>query len=69
MKSLSNEKMELVQGGDGCSTTANVLGTIAFGFTMAALFVNPVTAPLAATLVATQGAVFGGVSLGVGWMC
>lgn len=69
MKSLSFDEMESLNGGDNCSTTANVLGTIALGFTIAAFFINPVTAPIAATLVGTQGAVFSGVSLGMGWMC
>ncbi len=67
MKELSIEKMEILKGGDTCSTTANVLGTIGFAVGVAALF-TPVGA-VATTLLVSQGFVFGGVGMLTGWMC
>lgn len=68
MKSLSIERMESIQGGSTCSTTANVLGTIGWGLGIAAFFV-PGGQIVTLALLGSQGAVFGTVGMAMGWMC
>lgn len=66
MKSLSIEKMEKFSGGIDGSDIACGLGVIASVAAFAGLFFIPVAAPLAVTLITTQGFALGSVGTAVG---
>ncbi|MGW8122727.1 hypothetical protein ACV07N_08700 [Roseivirga echinicomitans] len=64
MKSLSLEKMEKVEGGSVASKLFCGVSILGFGVATAALFTTGVGAPLGAALLASQGYVLAGLSLG-----
>ena len=64
MKSLSLEKMGDVQGGSVGTKLFCGLALLSFAGATAGLFITGVGAPLGAALLASQGYVLAGVSLG-----